>query len=722
MSNPSSPRPALSRPAIGGFGLGVAVAAAGSAAMAQSVPADQDKPDDASKVGEVVVSGLRPLLGDKLPLTLQNAPQSVNVVTARLMQAQGATRLEDALKNVPGITLNAGEGAARGDTVNIRGFSAFNDFFLDGIRDAAVYNRDNFDTETVEVIKGPSAVLFGRGSTGGAINQVSKAPKLGSFGSATLELGTNEAYRATADIDARINDTTAFRLNAMGETSHVADRDYVKNRRWGIAPSLSLGIGRPTTLTISYLHQQENDVPDVGIPFLFGAPAPVPPKVFYGLASDRTTTRDDIVTARLRHEFNANVTLSDTVRYGNYGFDYRFDSPNFGDDAPTPGTPLSQILVGRDTPSSFGVQTNLANQLDLTLRFNTGPLTHTIVVGTELSRETTDISRYVNPFDDDTDWIAPTPLLNPNPHEARPTLPVETRENTVAYSQAAYVTDTIGIGRHVDVVAAARYDRFDARYDEVNALTGERLELGHVDNLFSPRLAIVYKPTPAQSLYVSYGTSFEPSAEALTLTTDTANLGPVKAKTYEAGAKTSWLDGALLVTGAVFRTEEDNAQTNDPDNPTITVLNGDERVDGFEIGATGHVGRLEFTAGYTRLDAKTIRSGDALAVGKVIPNAARDAVNVWAEYEFTEAWEVGFGGNYLGARFADPDNTASVPGYVVLNAMTAYRVTPRVTLQITGLNLTDKRYYGGFYYTDASENHAVPGPGRSVKLTARVSF
>jgi catecholate siderophore receptor len=723
MRAPPSTTPSLGRAAIGGLGLCVATAGVAPGAMAQAAATtDPDHGENTPKVGEVVVSGLRPLLGDKLPLTVQNAPQSVNIVTDRLMREQGATRLEDALKNVPGITLNAGEGAARGDTINIRGFSAFNDFFLDGVRDAAVYNRDDFDTETVEVIKGPSAVLFGRGSTGGAINQVTKAPRLGAFADAALELGTNEDYRATADLDAPIGDAAAVRLDAMGETSHVADRDYVKNRRWGLAPSVSLGLGRPTTLTVSWLHQQEDDVPDVGIPFLFGAPAPVPPKLFYGLASDRTTTRDDILTVRLRHDFSPTITLADTFRYGNYGFDYRFDSPNFGDDPPAPGTPLSQILVGRDSPSSLGTQTNLTDQLDLTLRFSTGPLSHTVVVGVEAARETTDISRSVNPFDDDTDWVAPTPLLDPNPLEARPNLPVETQEYTVAYSQAAFVTDTIAIGRHVDIIAAARFDRFEARYDELDVLTGARLRLDHVDNLFSPRLAIVYKPTLAQSVYVSYGTSFEPSAEALTLTPGTADLGPVRAKTYEAGAKTSWLGGAMLLTAAVFRTEVDNAQTNDPDNPTITVLNGDERVDGFELGASGRVGPLELTAGYTWLDARTLRSGDPQAVGKVMPNAARNAVNVWAEYEITERWEVGVGGNYLGARWADPDNTASVPGYVVVNAMTSYQVTPHLTLQINGLNLADRRYYDGFYYTDASENHVVPGPGRTVKLTARVRF
>ena len=196
----------------------------------------------------------------------------------------------------------------------------------------------------------------------------------------------------------------------------------------------------------------------------------------------------------------------------------------------------------------------------------------------------------------------------------------------------------------------------------------------------------------------------------------------MKARTYEAGAKTSWFGGALLVTGAVFRTEEDNAQTNDPDNPNITILDGDERVDGVELGATGRIGHLELAAGYTYLDGKILRAGDPLSVGRVIPNAARNAVNFWGEYEITDKWEVGFGGNYLGSRFADPDNTATVPSYVVLNAMTSYRVTPHLTLQINGLNLADERYFDGFYYTDASENHAVPGPGRSVKLTARVNF
>jgi catecholate siderophore receptor len=674
-------------------------------------------------VGEVVVTGVRRLQGDKLPQRLQDTPQSVTVISHELLREQGATRLEDALKNVPGITLNAGEGAARGDTVNLRGFSAFNDFFLDGIRDAAVYTRDSFNLEAVEVLKGPSATLFGRGSTGGVINQVSKSPTLHPLMEVTGEFGSNHDYRGTADIDHPIGQSAAFRLNAMGESSQVAGRDEVKNSRWGIAPSLALGLGEATSMTFSYLHQHEDDVPDTGIPFINGQPAHVSRTAFYGLASDRTTGDDDIVTARVRHDLNPNLFIADTFRYANYAFNYQFDAPNFGGDVPTATTSLGSILVGRDSPSSKGVQTNLTNQLDLTARFNTGFVTHTVVAGVELARQTSLIDRFTNPFDGNNGWIPETPLLDPNPNEVHPFEPVSSIQNTIADSEAAYVTDTIGLGRHVDLIAGLRFDRFAADYDGLTVATNARLNLSHVDELGSPRLALVFKPTPAQSYYVSYGTSFDPSAEALTLTTKTANLGPVKAKTFEAGAKTSMLNGGLALTGAVFQTEVDNAQTNDPDNPTITVLNGDQRVRGVELGASGHLTKhLKILAGYTYLDGKTISSGTAAYVGKFMPNVARNAINIWAEYRLTPAWEVGAGGNYLDRRYADSGNTASVPSYVVWNAMTSYRVSPHLALQLNAINLFDKLYYDGVYYTSTAENHAIPGPGRTVKLTVRADF
>jgi len=691
--------------------LGPPVDASGAAAPADEVT---------GQLTPVTVSGVRSLLHDKLAEKEQNAPQSITVVSGHLMQAQGTTSLEDALRNVPGITLNAGEGAARGDTVNLRGFSAFNDFFLDGIRDAAVYTRDDFDLESIEVLEGPSAVLFGRGSTGGAINQVSKAPLQRPLEVITAQLGTNELYRATADLDTPISPTAAVRLNLMGQSAAVADRDLVRNRRWGVAPAISFGIGERDSLIFAYLHQQQDDILDTGVPFLDGRPAPVPRGAFFGLASDRGTTHDDIVTVRYRHEVNENVSIADTLRYARYEFDYAFASPNFGHEVLSAQTPLSAILVGRDSPDSAGVETNLDDQLDLMARFDTGPIRHTLVAGVELARQTADLDRYRNPFNGDNGWIPETPLLDPDPYVARPTEPVTSTQRTVAPSGGAYVVDTVGLLPHLDLSAGLRYDQFSATYRNLTLQNDSLVRLHDLNRVASPRAALIFKPTPRQTYYVSFGTSFDPSAEALTLTTKTADLGPVKAKSYEFGAKSAWLGDELLVSGALFRTQVDNAQTNDPDNPTLTVLNGNERVEGLQVQASGHLTRRwEILAGYTYLDGVTLASGTAAYVGKAMPNVAHDSLNLWSEYHLYSRWEIGGGGNWLSRRFADQAETASVPGYLVWNAMISYRAAPRLRLQLNGYNLFNRLYYDGMYYTSASENHVNPGAGRSIALTLR---
>jgi len=707
------------------------------AALDQSVTA-QARPtaagEEAPEVTAVTVTGVRALLGDKIPLDVQDTPQSVNVVPLKLLQDQADHRLEDALKNVPGVTLNAGEGAARGDTVNIRGFSAFNDFFLDGVRDAAIYNRDSFDLQEVEVLKGPSATLFGRGSTGGAINQVSKSPTLEGFRTLTSDVGTNDEFRSTLDIDQPVGSNAAVRLNAMGETSGVSGRDTVQNRRWGVAPSIAIGLGEPTMVTLNYMHLQEDDTPDSGVPFVSGLPAPVPRGSYYGLVSDRDKSWVDVGTLRLTHEISPAVTVASTVRYASYRFDYEFDSPNFGDPppglggAPGPSTPLADVLVARDSPSSFGKTTNLTGQFELTARFATGPVRHVLVAGTEIARETNDLGRYVNPFDDNNFWVAPTPLLAPFSYDRRPAQPVSVTQLTDSNSEAVYATDTASLGSHLDLIAGLRLDRFAANYHQVSLASGAVLDLAHVDKVASPRLAFVFKPVPWESVYVSYGTSFDPSAEALTLTSSTANLGPVKAKSYEAGSKTSVFSGGLLLTAAVFRTQVDNAQINDPDNPTLITLEGNVRVQGFELGATGHIGPdLEATAGYTRLDGKTSGATDSGGYsGVAVPNLAPNAFNLWAEYDLSRTLEIGGGVNYLdrrAANIATPNSPlAVVPSYVVFSAMTSYKVRDWLTLRLNAINLANRLYYDGVYYNSASENHVLPGPGRTVKLTAQVAF
>ena len=573
-------------------------------------------------------------------------------------------------------------------------------------------------------LKGPSAVLFGRGSTGGAINQVSKAPSLTENRTITFEAGTNDLGRITADIDEPIGPNAAFRLNAMAERSEITDRDDVLNRRWGVAPSLAFGINQPTSLVLSYLHQSEDNVPDVGIPFVDGRPASVDRSNDYGLLANSTKSTDDIATAKIRHEFNDDLSVTNTSRYAHYLFDYRFSAPNLGDDAPPPGTPYNDILVGRDAPSSSGLQTNLTNQTDAIWRFETGPVSHTLLAGVEIARQTLSLGRYNNPFNSDFDWVPATPLLNPDPDETPPVESLQRLQHTIANSFGAYVTDTIHVGRYVDLTGGVRWDRFSAHFNQENAGTSVgALSLNRVDELASPRAAIVFKPTSNQSLYFSYGTSFDPSAEALALTVATSALGPVKAKTYEAGVKTDWLNKRLSINGALFRTQVDNAQTNDPDNPTVTTLAGNQKVDGGEIGVSGHItDDWEVFGGYTYLDGQTVASGNASYVGKQLQNVAKNAVNLWTVYELGETYKFGFGGNYLGKRYADYGEQASIPSYVVFNAMVAYKVNDAITVQLNGFNLGNTLYYDSAYYTSVGENHVIPGPGRTFTLTTGVKF
>jgi catecholate siderophore receptor len=708
---------------LGAMGVCVTSMLGMTVAHADTVTDPDGDGDDDGKVEQVTVKGVRSLLADKLPGDQLDVPQSLTVVTDKLMAEQGNTRLEEALKNVPGITLNAGEGSARGDTVNLRGFSAFNDFFLDGIRDAAVYTRDSFNLQSVEVVKGPSATLFGRGSTGGAINQVSKAPFLQAADVVTANLGTNDLYRMTADINQPIADTSAVRVNLMGESSQVADRDFVRNRRWGFAPSASFGIGTPDTLTLAYLHQQENNVPDTGIPFVDGRPAQIPRELYFGLSSNSVTTHDDIATARYVHDFSPDLMVSDTLRYAHYEFSWMADMPNFGGNVPTPTTPPADVLVGRDQPASTGVQSNLTEQLDLTGRFETGFIKHTVSAGFEWARQTLDLNRLNNPFNANNNWVPETPLLAPDPYETQPVEGVSSEQDTVARSTSFYVTDTLALGQYFDLIAGGRYDRFSADYNQLTVASGARLLLDHTDRLGSPRAALIFKPTPMQTYYFSFGTSFDPSAEALSLTTKTANLGPVKGKTYEAGTKDNLLDGQLLLTGAIFHTVVDNAQTNDPENPTVTVLNGNQRVNGFETSVSGYLTKhLEIFAGYTYLDGKTLSSGIPAYVGQPLQNVAKNALNLWTEYEFTDQWEAGIGGNWLDKRYADFGGTTTVPGYVVWNAMVSYKLSKNFALQLNGINLFNKLYYDAPYYTSPAENHVIPGVGRSGMLSIRMTL
>ena len=253
---------------------------------------------------------------DRLPSSIQDTPQGISVVPQELIEEKNITTLREAVRNVPGISINAGEGGAQGDTLTIRGFSARGDLFVDGARDPGQYNRDTFNIDSIEVLKGPSSLLFGRGSTGGVINMVTKAPTLERFNSAEISLGNGPFYRGTADLNLPVGLTTAVRLNVMGQDSDTVGRDLAEQRRWGVAPSIGIGLGTDTQFTLSYLHQQEDNRPDYGLPYVFGRPAPVSIDTFYGLRDDYEDVTVDLLTAKLDHVATDWLKLSNTLQDG----------------------------------------------------------------------------------------------------------------------------------------------------------------------------------------------------------------------------------------------------------------------------------------------------------------------------------------------------------------------------------------------------------------------
>ena len=407
---------------------------------------------------------------DKLTAPLVDTPQSIVVVPRRLLNDQQVTTIRDALRNVPGVSLAAGEGAQQGDNLSIRGFNAQNDFYLDGMRDFGSYTRDPFNLESVEVLEGPSSVLFGRGSTGGVINQVSKQPMLKPITAGTISIGTDGTYRFTSDVNRQITglEGSAVRLNVMGNLNATAGRDTAEQRRFGFAPEAAFGLGTPTRLTLDYYHLQSYDTPDFGIPWLNGRPAPVGHSTFYGYPdTDFFRTNVDIGTVKLEHDINDAITVSNTLRAGSYYRAQRTTEPLIlgfqpqgvtGNDIVAPGIPLSALQISRNDLAISSHETNIDDQLNGNFQFDTGPIHHTLVGGFELARQTSDPTRYVY-------GRTTTSLINPSsPIGGPPSFSDSTVASAVVNDAGVYAVDTASLGPYIDVIFGWRWDRYNSTF------------------------------------------------------------------------------------------------------------------------------------------------------------------------------------------------------------------------------------------------------------------
>jgi len=670
----------------------------------------------------VVVTEEAPLSTPKYTEPLRDTPQTITVVPREVMQAQGTTTLRDALRNVAGISLAAGEGGAQGDNLTIRGFTARNDIFIDGMRDFGSYYRDPFNLEEIQVLQGPSSVMFGRGSTGGVVNLTTKTPQLSPFVTGTVDFGTDRTKRIAVDIDKplpALGTGAAFRLSFMGHDSQVAGRDIAENRRCGIAPSLALGLGSPTRLTLSYFHQSADDTPDYGIPWLFNGPAPVRRENYYGFQNANfLRTSVDIGSAKFEHDFSPNITLRNELRLANYNRSAQITEARVPTTA-TPDTPLNAIAVNRGQIAVDSIESFFQDQLDVTVRFETGWIKHTLVAGVEAGRETSDPTRPT------FTGVPVTSLLEPDtnqPFSGGAT--ITSRVQTTAISFGAFAIDTLRLGEKWQLVGGARWDRFDADYKQFVPPTAA---FQRVDTMPSWRGALVYKPKPTGSIYFGYGTSFNPSAESLSLSASIANIPPEKNKTYEVGTKWDLSSGRCSLRTALFRTEKTNAREPDPNNPLRNVLSGNQLVEGVEFeAATRLTSRWQIISSYAFLHSELATSQFyPAAVGSPLANVPQNTFNLWSQYQLPSRLEVGGGAQFVDKRTAsttapfDPVTglIKEVPGYWDFNAMAKYPLSERLDLQLNVYNLTNK-----YYFDQIHPGHIVPGIGRTALLGLNFRF
>lgn len=693
----------------------------------------------------------------RLPTPLRDTPQTVNVVPQQVIQDQRTTTMEEALRNIPGITFSAGEGGQQGDSPYINGQTARGDIFRDGIRDPGWYTRDLFAVDRVEVYKGPSAFAFGRGATGGAINNASKLPNGEKFSETTVTGSSASGVRVDADASGKIGNV-AGRIAAMAQDYGTADRDNVWTKRWGVAPSVAVDVTENDKVTLSYIYQGEESIPDYGVPWLPSAktnagtgarsggyngdgssvtPVPVPRNNWYGFTNgdlkDLVQTNTHILTAKIEHKFNDALSVSNATRYIAVDRMARPTAPRgLGNAAgtifqngstagiPSVGYPVDQMTVGRQHFKTDTDNTLLLNQTDLLAKFNTFGWRHTVAAGVEIARETRWQQR-ANLCNPTGAGACRTSLWDPDPSAPDGTFtgygaPSDTRQDTLAF----YASDQIKLNQYFELLAALRYDIFDTDYTTAGTPT-----LSRSDRLFSYRFGGVYHPVPNASLYVAYGNSYNPSAELGTLasaptSTNSILLDPEKNETYEAGVKWDVLGGQLSLTGSVFRSDKTNMRVpTDPLNGNLAIsLDGLARVDGIELGVAGKVtDKWNITLGFSHLESEYVETPNLAQKGNQLPNTPPNNFTFWSTYDVTPQWTVGGGAIFQDKTFADAENTKYVPSYWRFDVMSSYKINPKMTLQLNVYNLTDEYYYAQYY-----GGHAVPAAGRYATLSLKTRW
>ncbi len=670
-SSRSSASPAFLALSCVGFIASAPAYAADRPAEAAKVHA-ADEQDKQLERDEIVVNGksapATTLESPKATRSLLDTTQTVTIIGDQTIRKQNLLTLRDVLQTIPGITFGAGEGGGGyGDSINLRGYSANNDITIDGVRDSAQYSRsETFNLQQVEVYNGANSVFGGGGSVGGTINLVTKRPQAETLTVVSGGVGTDDYYRATLDSNVRVSDLVAIRLNAVAHKNDIPGRDVEYNKRWAVAPSLTVGVTGPTSLTLQYLHQEDENVPVYGVPYFRNAvnAGPLPGadnSAYYGIRNlDAQDITVDQATATVSHRFSDAVSIRNLSRWQRVQQDSLTSAPQgvfclstgfqplpATNVATTPGvcpvatpTTAAQNIPGTYYPSGpRGFVRNqenqiLYNQTDLRSVFDTAGLEHTLVLGASFSQEDYTIvtGNTLRTSTGATVAQPPINLANPNTDYTGAFNFIQAGRSQGTTSNAAvYAFDTIKVIPQIEVNFGLRYehakgtfraDTFSVVPDATLGTYTRGLNQTSDETLFSYRGGINFKPIETVSLYASYGNATTPTSATVRLgcgtlinapagQLDPCDVKPEKAVNYELGAKADLFSRKLQLTAAVFRNERTNYRvaTNDPIVTTLGVNDGRSRVDGIALGASGSISHtFSIFANYTYLKAKIIQS------------------------------------------------------------------------------------------------------------------
>ncbi len=719
----------------------------GSAAMAQTATAEADTlpavtvrdsaATDGSTTSKATLRATRTGIG-KGDQALRDIPQSVTVMTEKLLQDRNLDDLREVLRTTAGVTFQAGETGE--EDVRLRGFSLglAGDIYRDGLRDGTLVERDTFNDDRVEVIKGSASMLFGKGSTGGVVNQVSKQPFLMNQHEAQVTLGSGGEKRVQGDFNWQTGQDSALRLNVMGQD---ADNWGARQRKWGVAPTFRWGIGTRDEFSVGLYHLDTRGRSNYSSPWFIrdGQIVPtLPARNFYGFDSDKLNTQATYATLAHMHRFDDGGQLKTQLRHGRYERDLWASVVRFGTTSGAPTTLDNwgpSTIITRAPKGRIGASDVTLLQSDYSNTVHWGGREHKLIAGVDLYHEKARRDNaYAGPASpitttvgtpDNGDWRA-DPRGAPNYNHFR------------AYDIGLYAQDTMAITEQLKLVAGLRFDRFKGSYDTAtttaangNVTPGYSFDKG--ESLWSPRVGLLWQPSETASYYVSYGTSYNTAGDAYQYTPASpsqtlANTPAEKSRNIEVGGKWDMLERGLSLGAALFYSEKYNERNQDPDSAAQQyLLSGKRHAAGMELNAAGRLTpKWEVFFNHTWiLRARIDRSNQPLAAngggaqveGDRPALTPRHSGSVWTTYRVLPQLRLGLGANYRSGQYPEGNRAARAAGFVTLDAMAEYSFTETTTLKLNVSNLTDKLYadtlYRGFYGA---------GQPRRVQLTLKHLF